>query len=112
MSKTVSFKNNDRFIQIGIAIVTLRKLRGMSQEKLAEKAGISRSLLSVIEAPGTAHNFTLDVFLLLIHVIICLVIGIGNNAFSMHALVMRYAIPVLRFLYFWLFIVPVSWLLC
>ena len=57
MSKTVSFKNNDRFIQIGIAIVTLRKLRGMSQEKLAEKAGISRSLLS-----GTAHNFTLDVF--------------------------------------------------
>lgn len=62
MSKTVSFKNNDRFIQIGIAIVTLRKLRGMSQEKLAEKAGISRSLLSVIEAPGTAHNFTLDVF--------------------------------------------------
>ena len=61
MSKTVSFKNNDRFIQIGIAIVTLRKLRGMSQEKLAEKAGISRSLLSVIEAPGTAH-FTLDVF--------------------------------------------------
>ena len=46
----------------GIAIVTLRKLRGMSQEKLAEKAGISRSLLSVIEAPGTAHNFTLDVF--------------------------------------------------
>lgn len=23
---------------------------------------ISRSLLSVIEAPGTAHNFTLDVF--------------------------------------------------
>ena len=62
MSKTVSFKNNDRFIQIGIAIVTLRKLRGMSQEKLAEKAGISRSLLSVIEAPGAAHNFTLDVF--------------------------------------------------
>lgn len=62
MSKTVSFKNNDRFIQIGIAIVTLRKLRGMSQEKLAEKAGISRSLLSVIEVPGTAHNFTLDVF--------------------------------------------------
>ena len=55
MSKTVSFKNNDRFIQIGIAIVTLRKLRGMSQEKLAEKAGISRSLLSVIEAPGTSR---------------------------------------------------------
>ena len=41
MSKTVSFKNNDRFIQIGIAIVTLRKLRGMSQEKLAENPSAS-----------------------------------------------------------------------
>ena len=58
MSKTVSFKNNDRFIQIGIAIVTLRKLRGMSQEKLAEKAGISRSLLSVIEAPKRPERHT------------------------------------------------------
>ena len=62
MGKDVSFKNRDRFIQIGIAIATLRKLRGMSQEQLAEEAGISRSLLSCIEAPGMAHSFTLDVF--------------------------------------------------
>lgn len=62
MSKEASFKNRDRFIQIGIAISTLRKLRGMSQEQLAEKAGISRSLLSCIEAPGVAHSFSLDVF--------------------------------------------------
>ena len=34
----------------------------MSQEQLAEKAGISRSLLSCIEAPGIAHSFSLDVF--------------------------------------------------
>ena len=39
MSKEgVSFKNKDRFIQLGIAISTLRKLRGMSQDQLAEKA--------------------------------------------------------------------------
>lgn len=62
MGKDVSFKNRDRFIQIGIAIATLRKLRGMSQEQLAEEAGISRSLLSCIEAPGMAHSFSLDVF--------------------------------------------------
>ncbi len=62
MSKEVSFKNRDRFIQLGIAISTLRRLRGISQEKLAEKAGISRSLLSVIEAPGTANGFSLEVF--------------------------------------------------
>ena len=48
MSKEVSFKNRDRFIQLGIAISTLRKMRGLSQEKLAERAGISRSLLSSI----------------------------------------------------------------
>lgn len=45
MSKEVSFENHDRFIQLGVAISSLRKIRGMSQEKLAEKAGISRSLL-------------------------------------------------------------------
>lgn len=33
----------------------------MSQEKLAEKANISRSLLSVIEAPNAAHSFSLEV---------------------------------------------------
>lgn len=62
MSKDVSFKNYDRFIQLGIAISTLRKMRGMSQEKLAEKAGISRSLLSTIEAPNVAKAFSLEVF--------------------------------------------------
>ena len=62
MSKEVSFKNHDRFIQLGIAISTLRRMRGLSQDKLAEKAGIGRSLLSVIEAPGIAKSFSLEVF--------------------------------------------------
>lgn len=62
MSKDVSFKNHDRFIQLGIAISTLRKMRGLSQEKLADQAGISRSLLSAIEAPSIAKAFSLEVF--------------------------------------------------
>lgn len=62
MSKEVSFKNRDRFIQLGIAISTLRRMQGLSQEKLAERAGISRSLLSTIEAPGVAKAFSLEVF--------------------------------------------------
>ncbi len=62
MSKEVSFKNRDRFIQLGLAISSLRKIRGMSQEKLAEKAGVSRSLISAIEAPGLANGFSLEVF--------------------------------------------------
>lgn len=61
MRKEFSFKNRDRFIQLGIAISSLRKVRGMSQEKLADKANISRSLLSVIEAPNTASSFSLEV---------------------------------------------------
>lgn len=62
VSKEVSFKNHDRFIQLGIAISTLRRMRGLSQEKLAENAGISRSLLSMIEAPNIAKTFSLEVF--------------------------------------------------
>ena len=60
--ETVSFQNRDRFIQLGIAISTLRKLRGMSQEQLAEKANISRSHLSAIEAPGMVRAFSMEVF--------------------------------------------------
>ena len=57
MSGVVGFKNRDRFIQLGIAISTLRKMRGLSQEKLAELAHVSRSHISAIEAPGIAHPF-------------------------------------------------------
>ena len=62
MSKDIEFKNRDRLIQLGMAISALRKMRGMSQEQLAEKAGISRSHLSSIEAPGIARAFSLEIF--------------------------------------------------
>ena len=62
MGKEVDYRNRDRFIQLGIAISTLRRIRGLSQEALAEKAGISRSLLSNIEAPNMAYSFSMDVF--------------------------------------------------
>jgi transcriptional regulator with XRE-family HTH domain len=63
MSKEdISFKNRDRFIQLGIAIAALRKMRGMSQEQLAERANISRSHLSAIEAPGMVRAFSIDIF--------------------------------------------------
>ena len=44
-------------------LIPLRKSKGLSQEELAKKAGISRSLISAIEAPRLAYNFTLDVLL-------------------------------------------------
>jgi len=62
MSKEVAFKNRDRFIQLGITVATLRRLRGYSQETLAERAGISRTLLSFIEAPGLVKGFSMEVF--------------------------------------------------
>lgn len=62
MGKDVTFKNRDRLVQLGIAISTLRRIRGLSQEQLADKADISRSFLSFIEAPNMAYNFSMDAF--------------------------------------------------
>ncbi len=61
MSKEVAFPNRDRFIELGLTIAALRKMRGLSQEKLAEKANISRSHLSSIEAPNIVRPFSVEV---------------------------------------------------
>ena len=37
-------------------------MRGMSQEQLADRANISRSHLSAIEAPGMVRAFSMDIF--------------------------------------------------
>lgn len=55
------FNYRDRINGLGITIASLRKMRDMTQEQLAEKAGISRTFLSSIEAPGTARSFSLEV---------------------------------------------------
>ena len=61
MGKVMNFSNRDRFIELGLTISSLRKLRGMSQEQLAEKAGLSRSHLSAIEAPNIVRAFSVDI---------------------------------------------------
>ena len=61
MSKKTEFKNRDRFIQLGITIGVLRRIRGMTQEQLAERSGISRSFISTIEAPKIVRPFSLEV---------------------------------------------------
>lgn len=61
MSKEIDFKNRDRFIQLGITISVLRKMRGMSQEQLAAEAMMSRSHLSAIEAPNIVRPFSVEV---------------------------------------------------
>lgn len=61
MSKDIDFNNRDRFIELGLTISALRKMQGMSQEQLADKANISRSHLSSIEAPNISRSFSLEV---------------------------------------------------
>lgn len=61
MSKNTEFKNRDRFIELGLTIAAVRKMKGFSQEQLAEKAGISRSHLSSIEAPNIVRPFSVEV---------------------------------------------------
>lgn len=60
MGKDVAFHNRDRFIELGLKISALRKLAGLSQAQLAEKAGISRSHLGYIEAPNVVRGFSLE----------------------------------------------------
>ena len=61
MKNTDSFDNRDRLIRLGLNIGLLRKLRGLTQEELAKKAGISRSFLSAIEAPNLVQSFSLEI---------------------------------------------------
>ena len=55
----------DHYIAIGIRISYFRKLRGLSQEQLAERAGISPGFLSQVEAPGMAVGISLSTLFLI-----------------------------------------------
>jgi transcriptional regulator with XRE-family HTH domain len=62
-------KDKQKFVkvykEIGKRIAFYRKLRGLSQEALADKVDISASHLSKIEAPNTDISFSLDMLLLI-----------------------------------------------
>ena len=48
---------------LGATIAALRKSRGLTQEQLAEKAGISLGFLSQIEAPNLSVGMSLATLL-------------------------------------------------
>lgn len=52
-------KYRDEFIAVGLKIGYIRRQKGMTQEQLAEKAGISMGFLSQIEAPNMAVGISL-----------------------------------------------------
>ena len=57
----ISFENKDYYIELGLNIVFYRKRAGMTQDMLAEKANLSRSHLSAIEAPNLIRPFSLEI---------------------------------------------------
>ena len=59
-SKPISFNNVDKFVELGLNISYYRKKKGITQEKLAEMIGISRSHLSAIEAPNIIKAFSIE----------------------------------------------------
>ena len=59
-SKPISFNNVDKFVELGLNISYYRKRKGITQEKLAEMIGVSRSHLSAIEAPNIIKAFSIE----------------------------------------------------
>ena len=57
---TTEFNNSDRFTEIGYAIAYYRKKRGLSQEELGERVGISRQHIGGIEASNMDRRPSLD----------------------------------------------------
>lgn len=53
-------KYDDRYARLGIRIAYLRKLQMLSQDQLAERAGISAGYLAQIEAPGVKQRPSLN----------------------------------------------------
>lgn len=59
-SKPISIENVDKYVQLGLNIAYYRKLKGITQEQLAEQLSISRSHLSAIEAPNIVKAFSIE----------------------------------------------------
>ena len=59
----MSQKHSQEYKNIGQTICKYRKLRGLTQEQLADRACISISYLTKIEAPNCDQSFSLEVIL-------------------------------------------------
>lgn len=55
------YDNSERYRDLGYAISYYRKRKGLTQEQLAERIGISRQHMGAIEAPNMIRAVSLDV---------------------------------------------------
>ena len=54
------YKHSEKYIRLGLNIAYYRKLKGFTQIELAEKANISRTHISNIEAPNMPVSVSLE----------------------------------------------------
>lgn len=69
MAKRVSAENRDKIVRLGLAIATVRKVRGMTQAQLAEWVGVSRDTVQGIESPSVLRSFSFETFLKIAYVL-------------------------------------------
>ena len=50
----------DKYKQLGLKIAYYRKLRGFTQEQLAERLGMSTVFIGQVEAPNMSYAVSLD----------------------------------------------------
>lgn len=59
-TKYVMFDNSQEMRELGFAVAYYRKLRGLTQEELAEKVGVSLNHISSVEAPNVTRGPSVD----------------------------------------------------
>ena len=56
----MKFKHNDKYIKLGLKISYYRKLKGLTQEQLAEKIDKNLSFIGQVEAPNISRAISMD----------------------------------------------------
>ena len=56
----VKTKFDDNYFELGLKIAYYRKLRGMTQEQLAERTGLTTAFIGHVEAPNVRKTASLD----------------------------------------------------
>ena len=56
----MKFVHSDRYLQLGLKIAYYRKLKGLTQEQLAEMVDLNTSTIGQIEAPNIVRAVSMD----------------------------------------------------
>lgn len=52
--------HTNKYLQVGLKIAYYRKLRGLTQEQLAEQVGLSAAFIGHVEAPNIQKAISMD----------------------------------------------------